>query len=125
MNDTTHQGGRQCGGVRFDLPGPPQFVCNRHCRSCRKATRAALSTWVGFDDGKRRWTKAPPPFHAGSPGVKRGFCAACGAPITYAGAQQPGETRFLIGVLDNPSAFAPRKEVFTEDALSWALGRKE
>ena len=125
MNDTTHQGGRQCGGARCDLPGPPKFVRNRHCRSCRKATGAAFSTWAGFDDAKVRWTKAPPSFHARSPGVKRGFCAACGAPLTDAGAQSPGETHFLIGAFDNPSAFAPRKEVFTEHALSWALGRKE
>ena len=125
ITDAVHQGGCQCGAVRFALRRPPKFVCNCHCVSCRKATGAAFSTWVGFDDDKVRWTKGPPSFHASSPGVKRGFCAACGAPLTYAGARWPGETHFLIGAFDNPSAFTPRKEVFTEDALPWALGRKE
>ena len=119
-----HQGGCQCGAARFEVTTAPKFVGNCHCRSCRKATGAAFSTWVGFDDNNVRWLTNGPGFYASSPDVKRGYCAACGTPLTYSGEKWAGETHFLIGVFDDPTAFAPRNETFTEDALSWALSRQ-
>lgn len=116
----SHQGGCQCGKVRFVARGAPKFISNCHCRSCRKATGAALSTWVGFRDGNTQWTRARPSFFASSPGVSRGFCPDCGTPLTYAGKEWAGELHFLAGTFDDPEAVAPRTEVFTEDALSWA-----
>ncbi len=124
-DDINHQGGCQCGAVRFEVSGAPKFVSNCHCHSCRKATGAAFSTWVGFKDDNVRWLTREPSFHASSEDVRRGFCAACGTPLTYAGDQWAGETHFLIGVFEDPTGLTPRSEVFTEDALPWALSRKE
>ena len=124
MTHEIHMGGCQCGAVRFETTGEPKFVCNCHCQSCRQATGAAFSTWVGFEDAQVRWLTRPPAFYASSPGVKRGSCSACGTPLTYAGDKWPGETHFLIGVFDDDRAFTPSKEVFTEDALGWALDRR-
>ncbi len=118
-------GGCQCGAVRFEASGPPKFVSNCHCKSCRKATGAAFSTWVGFRDDQVRWVTKAPAFHACSAGVARGFCPDCRTPLTYAGEQWPGETHFLIGVMDKENAFTPQADVFTEDALSWAPRVKE
>ncbi len=125
MSDHAQQGGCQCGAVRFEASGAPRFVSNCHCLSCRKATGAAFSTWVGFKDEQVRWLTKEPAYHASSAGVKRGFCPACGTPLTYAGEQWSGETHLMIGAFDHPNAFVPRSEVFIEDALPWALGRKE
>lgn len=125
MNDEKHQGGCQCGAVRFETTGAPKFVSNCHCVSCRKATGAAFSTWVGFEEAQTRWVSAPPSFHASSERVSRGFCAKCGTPLTYAGAQWPGELHFMIGVFDDPKAFTPRNHVFTEDALAWAFNQRD
>ncbi len=128
MNETTptrHMGGCQCGTVRFAVEGEPKFVSNCHCQSCRKATGAAFSTWVGFRNDQIKWTARTPDFRASSPDVQRGFCHQCGTPLSYAGHQWDGETHLLIGAFDDPAAFTPRKDVFTEDALPWALGRKE
>ena len=122
--DFTHQGGCQCGAVRFETTGEPIFVGNCHCQSCRKAIGAAFATWVGFNDPQVRWLKEEPAFHASSPGVKRGFCPKCGTPLSYSGEKWAGETHFLIGVFDDPNDFLPRKDVFTEEALPWALGRR-
>jgi len=115
-----HQGGCQCGAVRFAVQSAPIFISNCHCQSCRKATGAAYSTWVGFKADTVRWTRSAPTFYASSPGVERGFCADCGTPLTYAGEKWAGELHFLVGVFDDPGELAPRREVFTEDALSWA-----
>ena len=125
MDDQKLEGGCQCGAVRFAAEGAPLFVSNCHCQSCRKATGAAFSTWVGFKHAQVKWTKAPPSFYASSEGVERSFCADCGTPLSYSSAKWPGETHFLIGVLDDPNKFAPRREMFTDDALGWALRRKE
>lgn len=124
-DDITQNGGCQCGAARFETAGAPKFVGNCHCQSCRKATGAAFSTWVGFDAGNVRWLTTEPAFHASSPGVKRGFCETCGTPLTYSGEKWAGEMHFLIGVFDDPTNFAPSKEAFTKDALPWALGRKK
>lgn len=124
-DEITHQGGCQCGAARFEVSGEPKFVGICHCQSCRKATGAAFSTWVGFKDENVSWLTKEPTFHASSPDVKRGFCSTCGTPLTYSGEKWAGETHFLIGAFDDPSAFTPRGAVFTEDALAWALDRKE
>jgi len=124
MNEEIHQGGCMCGAVRFETTGAPKFVSRCHCQSCRKATGAAFSTWVGFKDEQLRWLTGPRAFHASSPGVKRGFCAKCGSPLTYAGEDWAGETHILIGAFDDPAVFTPGADVFCEDALAWALDKK-
>ena len=124
-NRTGQKGGCQCGALRFLATGEPKFIANCHCQSCRKATGAAFSTWVGFKDEQIEWRRDKPSSYSSSLGVTRGFCAACGTPLTYAGEKWPGETHLLIGVFDDPSSFIPRNEVFTKDALNWALARKE
>ncbi len=115
-----NEGGCQCGAVRFKATGAPKFISNCHCKSCRNATGAAYSTWVGFRDENTEWTRRAPAFFASSPGVQRGFCRDCGTPLSFAGEKWAGELHFLAGVFDNPEAFAPRTEAFIEDALSWA-----
>lgn len=125
MTDDLHVGGCQCGAVRFEANGDPKFVSNCHCYSCRKATGAAFSTWVGFNENHVRWTRGGPDIFNSSPGVSRGYCRSCGTPLTYAGEKWAGEIHFLVGVFDNPDAFTPRNESFTDDALLWALKRNQ
>lgn len=121
----SYSGGCQCGAIRFEADGPPKFISNCHCQSCRKATGAAFSTWVGFESERTKWAKGAPYFYASSEGVERGYCQACGTPLTYAGEKWAGELHFLIGVFDDPSLFTPRTEAFPEDALSWAPRMKD
>jgi hypothetical protein len=120
-----HEGGCQCGAIRFATEGAPKFVANCHCRSCRKAIGAAFSTWIGFNDDQVKWTKGAPTFYASSPGVKRGYCPACGTPLSYASDKWAGETHFLIGVFDEPEAFTPKGDAFADEALSWSQKIKE
>ena len=112
-------GGCQCGAVRFETAGDPQFVAHCHCAACRKATGAAFSTWVGYLDAQIDWD-GDRSIYASSEGVKRGYCAKCGTPLSYAGAKWPGETHILIGVFDDPATFTPKGAVFTDEALPWA-----
>ncbi|MEZ5892102.1 MAG: GFA family protein [Parvularculaceae bacterium] len=120
MSAEKHSASCQCGAVRAEMSGAPRFVANCHCNSCRRATGAAFSTWVGFTDDAVRWPAGAPSFYASSKGVKRGYCGKCGTPLTYASDKWPGETHFLIGVMGDPHAYTPTGEVFAEDALAWA-----
>ena len=125
MGDQKHErasqcGGCHCGAVRFETTGPERFVSYCHCESCRKTTGAVYSTWVGFKSDQVKWLNKPPAFYASSPGIKRGYCPACGTPLTFGGGEWADETHFLIGVFDDPEAFTPRTEVFVEEALSFA-----
>ena len=120
MGKALHLATCQCGGARAEMSGAPKFVSNCHCAACRKATGAAFSTWVGFKEEQVRWTGGEPSFYASSAGVKRGYCAKCGTPLTYASDKWPGETHFLIGVMEKPDAYTPTGDVFADEALPWA-----
>ncbi len=120
MNRKTHRASCQCGAARAEMTGALKFVGNCHCEACRKATGAAVSTWVGFNDEQVRWLTEKPAYYASSKGVQRAFCAKCGTPLTYASDKWPGETHFLIGVLEHPENYTPQGEVFVDEALPWA-----
>ena len=64
-------GGCHCGAVRFEAQGEPKFVSNCHCKDCRRATGAAVSTWVGFDSELVSW-RGERAIYESSPTVKRG-----------------------------------------------------
>jgi hypothetical protein len=114
------QGGCLCGAVRYQAAGPAraQVVC--HCRSCRVAAGGASVGWVTVPtDGFAFEGEAPTRF-ASSPGVERTFCGRCGASLTYAHEGRAGEIDITTVTLDDPEAFAPTKEIFTAERLSWS-----
>ena len=116
---SARDGGCRCGTARFRASGQPKFICRCHCASCRKATGAEFATWVGFASEDVQWLAAPT-FVATSPGVRRGFCATCGAPLSYESDKWPGETHLLIGAFDSADDLRPTTDVFIEEALPWA-----
>lgn len=116
---TGFEGGCHCGKVRFKTASGPKFVSRCHCHSCRKTTGAAFSTWVGFAAENVEWTADEPSFYASSPGVKRGYCPACGTPLSYESDKWAGERHFLIGVFDDPAAFTPASDYLREEGLAW------
>jgi hypothetical protein len=114
-------GGCHCRRVRFTARGSPRFVSRCHCDSCRRTTGGAFSVWVGFKDDAVAWSGEPRALYASSPGVSRGRCRSCGAPLTYQSVKWPGETHILIGVFDSPRAYAPIGDYQKEEALPWVF----
>jgi hypothetical protein len=50
--------------------------------------------------------------------AERGFCAACGTPLTYR--SLPGNfTTVTLGSLDDPNAFVPHTQYGTESRVTW------
>lgn len=115
----SHEGGCLCGAVRYRASGRPLWVAHCHCRSCRRASGAAFVTWAGFAQAAFAVTAGEPAQFASSPGVARGFCAACGSPLTYQAERFAGEVHVTVGTLDVPEAFPPEVHVWCAHALPW------
>lgn len=115
---TTIEGGCLCSGVRYRVTGPMMVGTLCHCRSCRRACGAPSMAWACFAPGDVEFIAGEPAVYASSPGVERTFCRQCGTPLTYRRAG--GRTMDVAtATLDDPDAFAPTKEIWTEHKLSW------
>lgn len=119
LNDRA-AGGCGCGAVRFTVMDAPRFVANCHCQSCRRATGAAFSTYVGFAADHVIFAPDARAFCESSPGVRRGFCPRCGTALSYEGANWPGETHLFLGAFDDPHRYIPTSDAFPTERLAWA-----
>lgn len=113
MTTSPFSGGCQCGAVRYTIRELGRAtIC--HCRMCQKAFGGfygPLVTGLGL-----RWTRGKPAIYASSNKINRGYCAACGTPLTYDWGE---EVEISIGSLDNPEVAAPVLQVNTNDKLSF------
>lgn len=112
-------GGCLCGAVRYRVSAAPQATSLCHCESCRRATGGPSLAWAIFAEGDVEITSGALASYPSSPGVERGFCARCGTSLTYARANRPGLFDVTTASLDEPEAFPPAKEIWTEERLSW------
>lgn len=119
MSEPTLDGGCLCGSVRYRLEGAPIWTAFCHCGSCRRATGAPVSAYVGYDRKAVAWTLGRPKFVATSSGVRRGFCADCGSPLTYEGERWPNEIHIHIGSLDHPERVEPTGHAFASERPPW------
>lgn len=116
----TDQTGRcLCGDIRFSFYGPLNWQGHCHCDSCRRASSAPMTSFLGVPDGQWQWTGKEPATYESSPGVRRRFCPRCGSQVAYEADQFAGEIHFYAATLDQPEAFAPTFHVFAAEAVSW------
>lgn len=101
--DDGFAGGCQCGAVRFRVAGPVVDVSVCHCRMCQKATGGLFGAYVAVDNRFLEWTRGAPAHFASSSIAKRGFCAACGTPLTYE--WSPERTAIALGAFDDLDYF--------------------
>ena len=107
-------GGCQCGAVRFEAGRLGRSsIC--HCRMCQKATGGFFGPYVDVFDFT--WTNGPPQYFQSSQAVKRGFCAACGTPLSF---EMGGDVGVSIGALDDPEAAPPTTQLIWPAKLSYA-----
>lgn len=100
-------GGCQCGRVRYrarvDNPDKA-YLC--HCRMCQRATGGVFAALIQLPREAVTWTTCEPDRHASSPIALRGFCAACGTPLTYEG-HGSDQMDLTVGSFDAPSLLTP------------------
>jgi hypothetical protein len=113
-----HTGGCQCGAVRYAFSAEPidPHIC--HCRMCQKAFGSFFAPLTGVALDDIRWTKGQPAFFRSSNLAERGFCAACGTPLTFRYFDSD-IINIAIGSLDDPAGVKPGKQYGTEGRMSW------
>ena len=110
-------GGCQCGAVRYRIDAAPAgSIC--HCRMCQKASGGPFMAFGGVPNVSFVVTRGALSIYRSSEIAERGFCAACGTPLTYSmlGGQSVGVT---LGSLDDPGAVAPKEQFGAESRLPW------
>lgn len=113
-------GGCQCGRTRYTAQGVPRDACFCHCSSCRRASGALLVAWGTFAfDGFRVLPGGAYALHRSSPPVERGFCSACGTPLTYRHLERATEIDVTLASLDEPGRFEPECHIWVEDRVPW------
>lgn len=99
-------GGCQCGAVRYGLKSQPAEASICHCRMCQKAFGSYFAPLAQVPRADLVWTRGAPAIFRSSTIVTRGFCAACGTPLTYD--YEDGPTISVsLGSLDDPAAVPP------------------
>ncbi len=119
MTDEVHEGGCQCGAVRYRIVGDPIMTAICHCSMCRRANAAPAVAWAMFQDSQVSFVKAAPAGYESSAGARRGFCPRCGTQISFTADYIPGLIDITIGSLDRPETISPSLHYWDSKRLPW------
>lgn len=116
-----YHGSCMCRSIRFSFSGPPRFVADCVCESCRRAHGASAVCWVGvnapafrIDSGERllKWYRS-------SAESERGFCTECGTRFLFRSDKWPGEIHMALACVDDSSDLVSTGVGFSEEFPAW------
>jgi hypothetical protein len=113
----TLSGGCQCGAVRFRVEGAPDRASICHCRMCQKAFAGPFGALVTVRIDQLTWTRGARSTFQSSNAIQRGFCAACGTPLTYEWSAD--RIDLAVFAFDDPSAVEPVVQLAVEGRPAW------
>ena len=114
-------GGCQCGAIRYVVTAAPRGSSICHCRMCQKAGGAPFMAFTGVPAPDFVITRGTIATFASSDIADRGFCAACGTPLTYV-RKGADHVSLTIGSFDRPRDVAPKFQLGVESRLPWFAG---
>jgi hypothetical protein len=114
-----HEGGCLCGAIRYRVRGAPSNSMICHCKTCRRAAGSPVVAWVTFSKENFEIVKGEANTYRSSEFVRRTFCPACGAPLTYEHADSPQSIDITTCTLDDPQSFPPTHHSWLSHDLSW------
>lgn len=99
-------GGCMCGRVRYvvEVENDDAYLC--HCRMCQRASGNVSLAMKNVKKADVRWEREPD-YYASSPIARRGFCATCGASLTFE-YHDSENMDLIVGTFDDPSRFRPK-----------------
>ena len=108
----TMTGGCQCGRIRYTatIADDDAYLC--HCKMCKKATGGVAIAFKGMKKAEVAWEREPDR-DASSPIAARGFCSACGTPLTFE-FPDSDSIDLTVGSFDEPWRFVPRHHYAAE-----------
>ncbi len=119
-SETIHEGGCQCGRIRYRVTGRPNNTTNCHCTQCRMAGGAAFVTWSEFPRAHVHFMADEPHTYRSSDRAERGFCPWCGTTLTFH--YLDSDTIDLAtATFDDPAEFPPQDHLWIDSKISWLV----
>lgn len=115
---STLTGGCQCGAVRYALQEKPFNVHICHCRMCQKAVGGPFSVICPVLKPAFRVTRGELSYFMSSDVGRRGFCRACGTPMTF-DYPDGNDIGVMVGTLDDPHGSPPANQYGNESRVQW------
>ena len=116
----SHQGGCQCGAVRYEVSGEPVYTALCHCSDCRKSAGSPMVAWAAFRKDNFKLLQGDVTTFNSSGSALRSFCPTCGSGVFYRNEQNlPGLVDIQSATLDDPNALAPQIQVQVAERLHW------
>jgi hypothetical protein len=118
-----------CGFVRYEAKPKQNTAYYCHCRDCQIGSSSAFTVAV-FSEAEdflvvagnlSTYSKIADSGRA----LHRNFCGQCGTPMTWTGEGFPGVVLISLSSLDDPEAYQPVHEGWTDSALSWCRIRED
>ncbi len=112
-----HEGGCQCGKVRFRAQGEPMNVWLCHCRQCQQTFSAPFNARAFFL-GPQVEVSGDTVRYSTSERLERVSCASCGTRVWTQ--RKDGYGYGLpLAAFDDPDAFSPTAHIFVEEMAPW------
>ena len=106
-------GGCQCGALRYKVRGPLRDVLACHCAICRRI-HTFMGAYSACDPADLEMTGETLRWYESTPAAKRGFCAACGTHLIWAGTGK-SHVSLSAGSIDEPTGVRLVKHICTNE----------
>lgn len=112
----TLTGGCHCGNIRYqvEVQSTEAYLC--HCSMCRKSFGHFAAAFFNVPKDAVTWTTREPDYFESSKIARRGFCARCGTPMSFAFHATP-RMDLSVGSLDEPERMRPTVHFAAESRL--------
>jgi hypothetical protein len=116
-------GGCLCKAVRYSVSGAPVATRQCWCRDCQYFAAGSSTVNVIFNVSDVTLTGEIRHFISQADSgntMRRGFCPACGTPVTSASSARPDLIILRAGTLDHTAIATPAMNIWTASAPPWA-----
>ena len=114
-----HEGGCQCGALRYRIEAPLSDSAHCHCAICRRSSGGILTTWVTVPRTSFQWLQWQPRTFASSASCSRYFCADCGAHLALFTTLSPQTLDVTVATLDAPELAPANRHIWVGSRLPW------
>lgn len=114
-----HEGGCQCGALRYRIEAPLSDSAHCHCTICRRSSGGILTTWVTVPRTSFQWLQGQPRTFASSASCSRYFCADCGAHLALFTTLSPQTLDVTVATLDAPELAPANRHIWVGSRLPW------
>jgi hypothetical protein len=118
---SARQGGCRCGKVRFEATGEPMLTMACHCTGCQHMTASAFSLSDGYSSEAFRVTSGATVIGGIHGASRHHHCEHCKSWLYTEPEGAEGFVNVRSTMFDDPRSEAPFVEVYTGEALPWAV----